>query len=196
MATYVPQLTPYSPDNVYRDYRYTSSAGGYVNMPNCCRYAYGRWWCILGTQPFGISGLGNAETWFANCTAFTKIPASDPNCIPKLGAIVCFADGPYSGWGHVAIVEKIYSNGSILTSESGLNAYWFKCEKVGNRSTNWGYDPAYKFQGFIYLPEDYDPPDPGPDPPPDPDPDPYPPPPYNPFGFDKKLWCYCKRKPF
>lgn len=196
MATYVPQLTAYSPDNVYTDYRYTSPQGGYYNMPNCVRYAYGRWWCILGYQPTGLGYLGNAENWFANCTAFAKIPATDPNCVPKLGAIVCFADGPFSGLGHVAVVEKIYSNGSILTSESGYHAYMFKCEKVGNRSTNWGYHSAYKFQGFIYLPEDFDPPDPGPDPPPDPDPDPHPQPPYNPFGFNKPLWFYCKRRPF
>ena len=193
MATYVPQLTAYSPDNVYTDTRYTSYAGGYYNMPNCTRYAYGRWWCLMGTQPSGLYGLGNAEQWFGNCTAYQKVSASDPNCVPKLGAIVCFADGPYSGWGHVAIVEEIYSDGSILTSESAYNGYMFKCEKTGNRANNWGYNPAYIFQGFIYFPEDFDP---DPNPPDPPDPDPYPPKPPSPFGFDKPLWFYCKRRPF
>ena len=196
MATYVPQLTAYSPDNVYTDYRYTSHQGNYFNMPNCVRYAYGRWWCILGYQPTGLGFLGNAEEWFANCTAFTKVPAGDPNCVPKLGAIACFADGPYTGWGHVAVVEQIFSNGTVKFSEAAYpSGPWHRLVS-GNSSNNWGYSWAYRFQGFIYLPDSYDPPDSGPDPPPDPDPDPHPQPPYNPFGLKKPLWFYCKKRPF
>lgn len=197
MTVYVPQLTAYSPDNVYTSPYYRGVAGGYTPpMPNCTRYAYGRWWALMGTQPVGLGYLGNAEEWFANCTAFSKLPATDPNCVPKLGSIICFADGPYSGWGHVVVVEQIFSNGVITTSESALNGYMFQTRQ-GSRANNFGYHPAYRFQGIIYFPEDYDPPDPGPDPPPDPPdpPGPYPPAP-SPFGFKKPLWFYCKRRPF
>ena len=195
MATYVPQLTAYSPDNTYTSVYYTGTTGGYYAMPNCVRYAYGRWWALLGQQPLGLNQLGNAENWFANARGYSKAAAGTSGCVPKLGAIACFADGPYSGYGHVAVVEQIFSNGTVTFSNSAYHGSQFYLVQ-GNANNNWGYHSAYRFQGFIYLPEDFDPPDPGPDPPPDPDPDPHPPQPYNPFGFKKPLWFYCKRRPF
>ena len=62
MSSYVPQLTAYSPDNVYTSPYYTGIAGGYAPpMPNCTRYAYGRWWALMGSQPSGLANLGNGH---------------------------------------------------------------------------------------------------------------------------------------
>lgn len=203
MATYVPQLNEYSPDNIHTDYRYITHKGNYYNMPNCVRYAYGRWWCITGVEPTGLLWLGNGEDWFGNCTAYPKAQAGTSGCVPKLGAIACFADGPYSGLGHVSVVEKIYSDGAVLFSNSAWGGDWFYL-KCGYPSDDYHgfkahgyycYESAYRFQGFIYLPDSYDPPDPDPDPP-DPGPDPRPPRPPRPFGLNKPLWFYCKRRPF
>lgn len=193
---FVPQTSSTTPDNVYTDPRYTSYAGKYFNMPNCVRYAYGRWWCILGSEPMGLYNLGNAESWFGKVTQFRKEPAGSPDCIPKLGAIICFADGPYSGLGHVAVVERIDSNGICHFSESNYRGayFWYGVHK-GNASNNYGFHYAYRFQGFIYLPTDYDPPGPGPGPGPDPDPPPYRPSQGNMFDSDFFL-KYTKRRPF
>ena len=71
---------------------------------------------------------------------------------PKLGAIIVW-EGVGKKAGHVAVVEKINADGSIVTSESGYNAskaFWIQTRKIGNG--NWGQDSTYKFYGFIYNP--------------------------------------------
>lgn len=169
-SVYVPQLSAYSPDNVYTSPYYQGTYGGYYAMPNCTRYCYGRWWSLMGSQPSGLSGLGNGEDWWGNCTAYAK------GSTPKLGAVACFRDGPYSGLGHVAIVEEIYSDGKVMFSNSAYKGsmFYLRCGSPANGYHDGGhnkpgYEAAYIFQGFIYFPDDFDPPDPGPDPPYDPD---------------------------
>lgn len=119
----------------------------YYVMPNCCAYAYGRFHEIMGTKedPAGCSldGLGDAETWFQNVKGYVK------GSTPKIGSVLCLGNGPYSGWGHVAIVEEIDSDGSIVTSESGYNAYYFKTKK---RYPPYYNSEGYDFHGFIYNP--------------------------------------------
>ena len=189
MSSYVPQLTPYSPDNVYTSPYYTGLAGGYAPaMPNCTRYAYGRWWALMGQQPSGLAYLGNGEDWWGNCTAYQK------GQTPKLGAVACFADGPYSGLGHVAIVEKIYSDGKVMFSNSALKGQMFYL-RCGSPANNYhdgghgenGYESAYIFQGFIYFPEDFDPDI-------DPDPDPGPGPPTPDYGMNPLIRYYAKKQ--
>ena len=170
-TTYVPQLTAYSPDNLYTSGYYAGNYAGYPALPNCTRYCFGRWWSLMGNPPTGLYYLGNGEDWWNNCTAYSK------GQTPKLGAIACFRDGPYSGWGHVAIVEQIYSDGAVLFSNSAYKGsmFYLKCGYPANDYHGplchgyYTYEPEYIFQGFIYFPEDFDPdPDPPPDPPPDP----------------------------
>ena len=76
---------------------------------------------------------------------------------PSLGAIIVWAKGKThnssDGAGHVAVVEKINSDGSIITSESGYNCsnpFW--TTKRYNTNGNWGNGSAYKFIGFIVNP--------------------------------------------
>ena len=66
-----------------------------------------------------------------------------------LGAVVCYADGDYSGDGHVAIVEQIFDDYAIV-SNSGYNAYFWQLDHIALN----GRFPRgnYRFQGFIYNP--------------------------------------------
>lgn len=151
------QITETTPDSVYTSQYYTGALAGYYAMPNCTRYCYGRWWSLLGYQPQGLQNLGDAETWYQNCTAYQK------GQTPKVGAVICFADGPYSGRGHVAIVEHVFPDGSVLFSNSAYRGAMFYL-RCGTISSNYhtaahgylAYESAYLFQGFIYLPVEFD----------------------------------------
>lgn len=163
---YTPRLSRYSPTNMSTSPYYQGTYAGYPYIPNCTRYCYGRWWEITGNDPTGLAYKGDAEMWWNGVTAYNK------GQTPKLGAIICFADGPYLGKGHVAVVEQIDADGTVHFSNSGYtrkasnwNRLYFYT-KEGKASNNYGYERAYIFQGFIYLPDDYTPPDdpPTPDP--------------------------------
>lgn len=135
---------------------YTSGYG----LPNCTCYAWGRWYEITGKKPTGLS-LGNAENWYSHADNYAR------GKTPKLGAIICFADGPYSGAGHVAVVEQIASDGTVTFSNSAYGGAYFYL-RSGKSINNYGYESGYKFQGFIYLDDQ-----PGPGPGPGPGPSPY-----------------------
>lgn len=109
-------------------------------IPNCVGYSWGRAYQLLGKKP--KLARTNASTWFNHTSdGYTR------GYTPKLGAIACWGGGSH-GKGHVANVEKIYNDGSILCSNSGASGTMFFMKK---------YIPPYddgtlKFQGFIYLP--------------------------------------------
>jgi surface antigen len=124
----------------------------YDTLPNSTAYAWGRFYEILGTQP--TLSTERAECWFLN-TADGYLRGSSP----MVGAIACWEAGSSTsstdGGGHVAIVEKVNSDGSIVTSESMLNdsKYWWTTVRVKGNDNNWGMSSNYKFQGFIYCPD-------------------------------------------
>lgn len=193
MPTYTPRLNSNNMNG--SNYWYNSAYNPFYptyGLPNCTCYAWGRWYEITGTRP--SLPTGDAGTWFNNVSGYQT------GTTPKLGAIICFSGGPYSGRGHVAVVEKIYSDGSIIFSNSGYTRdpslytqlyFYLRCAKAAdNYQTGYhGYSgyAGYTFQGFIYNPIDFDPDiDPGqPDPGPGPEPDP--------GGYPIKLLLY-KRK--
>lgn len=120
-------------------------------MPNCTAYAWGRWYELTGTKPKVYTG--NAENWYPKGKNYDGY---ERGMTPKLGAIACWRKGQAGndkdGMGHVAIVEEIYSDGSILTSNSGYKASLFYTKKIAK-----GYAlSGYAFQGFIYLPIEFD----------------------------------------
>lgn len=120
-------------------------------MPNCTAYVWGRWYELIGAKPKVYTG--NAENWYPKCKNYDGY---DRGQTPKLGAIACWRKGQAGndrdGAGHVAIVEEIYSDGSILTSNSGYKASLFYTKKIAK-----GYAlNGYTFQGFIYLPIEFD----------------------------------------
>lgn len=129
-----------------------------VHVGNCTWYAWGRFWEISGatssTEKRPTLNTGNAEDWYP----YTADGYERGNT-PRLGAILCMKDGAYSGWGHVAVVEEIEEDGSIWTSESGLESQstglgGFYFRYVKRRASDYVYDPddQYIFQGFIYNP--------------------------------------------
>lgn len=70
---------------------------------------------------------------------------------PKAGAIMVW-EGLGSLAGHVCIVERVYSNTQVYTSESGYNSAYFWNATRYKGSGNWGANGNYRFLGFIYNP--------------------------------------------
>ena len=123
-------------------------------LSNCVGYAAGRFNEIIGAGKFVyFQHPPNAEDFYdTGIAAGLKVGTQ-----PKLGAIICWAKGKThdgsDGAGHVAVVEQIKSDGSIITSESGYNAknpFW--TQHRYRESGNWGQTSAYRFLGFIYQP--------------------------------------------
>ncbi|HIR00521.1 MAG TPA: CHAP domain-containing protein [Candidatus Scybalocola faecavium] len=125
-------------------------------LPNCTCYAWGRVYEILGYRPTYLS-TGNAKDWYPHAQSATPQYCGST---PKLGAILCTY---YANGGHVAVVEQINSDGSILTSNSGYSSgiyFWTETLRPPYRAS-WVPSGAY-VQGFIYLPQDVGPPEPEP----------------------------------
>ena len=114
-------------------------------IPNCVGYAWGRVYEITGKRP--TLSRNNAEDWWAYNDGYER------GTVPKLGAVICWRKGAAGnqsdGAGHVAVVERINPDGSILTSNSNYKGTVFY--------TRTFYPPyfslggAYTWQGFIYA---------------------------------------------
>jgi surface antigen len=149
--------------------KYTKTNGD--TLPNCTAYAWGRFYEILGTDP--TLSKKNAEYWFLTDG---KHGYGDDGYQrgqePKEGAVICWQNGSIGGEaGHVAVVEQINPDGTIITSESGWEdaLYWWTTKRDKNgyyyfdgdgnenyRNTginSWGISSPYIFQGFIYNPK-------------------------------------------
>lgn len=126
----------------YNPFKVRRSSGS--TLANCVAYAWGRFMEISGIRP--KLSTGNAVDWYR----YTS-DGYQRGQVPKLGAVICWSGGTY---GHVAIVEKIYNDGSkypkILISESSYGGAYFATRDVG---TGYGYNYGNKTcQGFIYNP--------------------------------------------
>lgn len=147
----------------------TKSNGGYstaiVGKPtdpgcnvlaNCVGYAFGRFNEIANNTSMALLSPVNAELF----VQVAKQQGLEVTQTPTLGAVMCWQKGATlsgsDGAGHVAVVEHIYSDQMVRTSESGYNAkspFWTQVRSKGNG--NWGQDSAYKFLGFIKNPIDF-----------------------------------------
>lgn len=124
-------------------------------LSNCVGYAAGRFAEIQGQKKLVYFMYPpNAEDFYD--TAINS--GLKVGLVPKLGAIIVWAKGktwtPADGAGHVAVVEQINSDGSIITSESGYgcaNPFWTSHREKGGG--NWGAGSEYRFLGFVYQPE-------------------------------------------
>lgn len=120
-------------------------------LPNCVGYAWGRWYELLGEEP--KLSVANAEAWWGKDDGYER------GQVPKLGAVICWSKGVVGvgkdGAGHVAIVEQIKADGTIVTSNSAWNerggTWWYK-KTLKPPYTMKGYD----FQGFVYLPMEFE----------------------------------------
>lgn len=148
-SNFIPRLTE---SGVRTSPWYVGSGNPFVpagyGMPNCTCYAYGRYaearnaWANLPT--------GNAKDWYSSATAFNR------GTSPALGAVICWGTTG-TGPGHVAVVEQINTDCSIVCSMSHYSArtdpsmpYW-NLETIRPPLYDSAYlDSSYYFQGFIY----------------------------------------------
>lgn len=109
-------------------------------LANCTGYVHGRWIEIAGhtADDFGISN-GNANTYWSYGDGYTR------SSTPAVGAIVCYG----GQFGHVAIVERVNSDGSILVSQSNYGGTVF--ETLTLRPPSYA-QYGVTFQGFILNP--------------------------------------------
>lgn len=131
-------------------YNYCIKISGSSCLPNCVGYAWGRWRELLGK--YHNLSRANAENWYGN----TRDGYSRGQT-PKLGAVICWRKGAAGnasdGAGHVAIVERINSDGSITTSNSNYGGTRFY---MATYKYPYNVGSSYTFQGFIYNPNNYD----------------------------------------
>ena len=130
--------TPFSGD-IGLD-RYRGDWGG-----NCTAYAWGRR-CELEGERTKLGAAGDAYIWYAR-----EIAAGIYKCGQKaeVGAVCCWSYG-YEGDGHVAVIEEINTDGSIITSNSGYSTRTLFYNNVysSEEELKAGYGI---FQGYIYL---------------------------------------------
>lgn len=119
-------------------------------LPNCTGYAWGRWRELLG-KSHNLS-VNQAEIWFKKNDGYSR------GQTPKLGAVICYAKGKDTttadGSGHVAVVEEIKQDGSIVIGQSGYNTtkrFWTQTLKPP-----YNYGAGYTLQGFIYIPLEFE----------------------------------------
>lgn len=132
----------------------------YANvLDNCVGYANGRYnelWNDANLEgivkPFHVQLTCNAENFIESA----KKQGLKISSTPVVGGIMVWQKGKTlgggDGAGHVAVVERVYDDGTILTSESGWNAWAFKTIRRDNTNGRWGQNSAYKFRGCIINP--------------------------------------------
>ena len=116
-------------------------------LANCTGYVHGRWMELgnVNSDVYGISN-GNATTYFSYNDGYER------GQIPRLGAIACYSGGLYGGAGHVAIVEQINHDGSVVYSQSDYGISIFSTPTVQPPEYNPWVNQGLVFQGFIYHP--------------------------------------------
>ena len=126
---------------------------------NCVGYANSRFNEIWNdpdlegiVKPFHVQLVCNAENFIESAKRqglkISKTPIQGGIMVWQRGATLGGGDGA----GHVAVVERVYEDGSILTSESGWDAWAFKTVRRFNTNGRWGQSDAYKFRGCIINP--------------------------------------------
>ena len=126
---------------------------------NCVGYANGRFNEIINDPElkgivlkFKYQLVTNAENFIESAKAqglkISETPVQGGVMVWKKGATLKGSDGA----GHVAVVEEVYNDGTILTSESGWNAYAFRTAKRDNKNGRWGQPSGYTFRGCIVNP--------------------------------------------
>lgn len=126
---------------------------------NCVGYANGRFNEICNDP--NLTGTAIKFKYQLVCNAENFIESAKKqglkiNSTPVQGGIMVWQKGSTlkggDGAGHVAVVEEVYADGSILTSESGYNAWAFKTVRRNNSNGRWGQASGYKFRGCIINP--------------------------------------------
>lgn len=158
---FTPRLTKPEAGNPYYN---TVANGGYSRaikgkptdpgcnvLANCVGYAVGRFHEVAKRKEMDWLDPVNAENLFANAQKHGMKTGSTP----QLGALIVWQKGATlsgsDGAGHVAVVEQVGADGTIITSESGWGAkrpFWTTVRKPP-----YWYGTNYTFLGFVYQPE-------------------------------------------
>lgn len=156
MSTFISRTTApaYSDKNYIHylsgGYNYAINISNGSVLPNCVGYAWGRWRELLGRK-HNLS-TSNAENWYGNTS-----DGYERGTTPKVGAVICWRKGQAGnssdGAGHVGIVEDVNVDGSIVVSNSAYGGDRFYTMTL---SAPYNIGSKYSFQGFIYLPTEYD----------------------------------------
>lgn len=156
---YIPRLDD---SGMVGDFHYYSQNPFYQSgygLPNCTCYAWGRFWEIGDPNDTGEHKpvhlpTGDGGQWWGTAVSEGYYETGQT---PRLGAVICFSDNNHpSTGGHVAIVEQINSDNSIVTSNSAYGGAYFYLSNIS--PVNGRYDTGhFSFQGFIYNPYAYQP---------------------------------------
>ena len=149
-------------------------------LANCTGYAEGRSLEIYneatgydpvaeGDQPWTIFSSHNAGEWYGVADASSDFEVNPTT--PTPGAIMCW-DEPASA-GHVAVVEEVIDNDTVVTTESGYGGIagqtWITHTRRRGSDGLWSGDlfimGGYTFLGFIANLGGFSPIPPGPEPP-------------------------------
>ena len=130
-------------------------------LANCVGYANGRFNESINDPEltgkilaFHYQLVCNAENFIESAKnqglKISKVPVVGGVMVWEKGGTLSSSDGA----GHVAFVEEVYEDGSILTSESGWGSsdWIFKNLRRTNSNGRWGQGEAYKFRGCIINP--------------------------------------------
>lgn len=156
MSNFIPRTTAPNPGDPF----YTNvDFGGYnrcivrdwsngFTLPNCTGYAFGRFMECQGFTQCNLS-VANASQWYSYPDGYAR------GQTPKLGAVACWGGGAYGGAGHVAVVEQINGDGSVILSESNYSGGIFQMRQC-DASMHLQSPYTFWFQGFIYPTVDFD----------------------------------------
>ena len=132
----------------------------YANvLDNCVGYANGRYNESINDPD--LKGVVKAFKYQLTCNAENFIESAKRQGLkisstPIEGGIMVWQKGRTlnggDGAGHVAFVERVYDDGTILTSESGWDSWAFKTVRRNNSNGRWGQNENYKFRGCIINP--------------------------------------------
>ena len=128
-------------------------------LANCVGFANGRFNQIINdpdlkgiNKPFKYQLVCNAENFIESAKKqglkISYVPVEGGIMVWQKGATLSSGDGA----GHVAVVERVYNDGTILTSESGWASWAFKTVRRDNTNGRWGQNYLYKFRGCIINP--------------------------------------------
>ena len=110
-------------------------------------YAWGRSYEAWGIKP--KLSRANAEDWYGYKDGYKR------GKTPKIGSVICWRKGKagYSadGAGHVAFVERVNKDGTILVSNSNYSGTRFFTRTISPKN-DWYIGAGLTFQGFIYPP--------------------------------------------
>lgn len=118
---------------------------------NCTAYAWGRR-CELEGKRTELGTYGNACTWYGR-----EVSSGIYKCgqTAKVGAVCCWSYNAEGGNpGHVAVIEKINTDGSIVVSNSAYGSGTGR--PILFYLTTYGSETElktafYKFNGYIYM---------------------------------------------